>query len=197
MRHPFDGFAELRYNKKFSLKYATIIAALYFFISCLNYNYNGYIFNTDSTENFNMWIVFFSTIAVVALYSLSTWALTTFLEGKGKLGEIWVVTCYSLIPLVAVQLLSLVLSNIMCADEAFFYNALQLIGIGWTLVLIFISNGKLNQYGFKKNIASLLLSVLGMLIIVFLVFLFFNLWTQFISFLASLYEETTYRFLAS
>lgn len=197
MCHPFDGFSELRYNKKFSVKYATIIAVLYFFVSCLNYNYNGYIFNSDSAENFNMWIVFFSTIAIVALFSLSAWALTTFLEGKGKLSEIWVVTCYSLIPLLTVSVLSLILSNVMSADESFFYYALQTIGMGWTLILVFISNGKLNQYGFKKNIASLLLSVLGMLIIVFLVFLFFNLWTQFINFLSSLYEEITYRYLAS
>ena len=195
--HPFDGFQELRYNKKFSIKYATIIAVLYFFTSCLNFNYNGFIFNGDSASEFNMWIVLFSTIGVVALFSLSTWLLTTFLEGKGKLSEIWVVTCYSLIPVVAVSILSLVLSNVMCADEGFFYYALQTIGTGWTLIMIFISNGKLNQYGFKKNVVSLLLAVLGMLIVLFLVFLFFNLWTQVIDFISSLYNEISYRNLAS
>ncbi len=195
--HPFDGFAELRYNQKYSVKYATIIAALYFFVSCLNYNYNGYIFNSDSADDFNMWIVFFSTVAVVLLFCLSTWLLTTFLEGKGKFSEIWVVTCYSLIPLVAVSALSLVLSNVMSADESFFYYALQTIGTGWTLILIFISNGKLNQYGFKKNIASIVCALIGMLIIVFLMFLFFNLWTQFINFIGSLYDEITYRHLAA
>lgn len=195
--HPFDGFAELRYNKKYSVKYATIVAALYFFVSCLNYNYNGYIFNTDSAEDFNMWIVFFSTVAVVLLFCLSTWLLTTFLEGKGKFSEIWVVTCYSLVPLVAVSAISLVLSNVMSADESFFYYALQTLGTGWTLILIFISNGKLNQYGFKKNIASIICALIGMLIIVFLMFLFFNLWTQFINFLTSLYDEITYRNLAA
>ena len=197
MLHPFDGFAELRYNKKYSVKYATIVAALYFFVSCLNYNYNGYIFNTDSADDFNMWIVFFSTVAVVLLFCLSTWLLTTFLEGKGKFSEIWVVTCYSLIPLVAVSAISLVLSNVMSADESFFYYALQTLGTGWTLILIFISNGKLNQYGFKKNIASIICALIGMLIIVFLMFLFFNLWTQFINFLTSLYDEITYRNLAA
>lgn len=197
MRHPIDGFSELRYNQKFSVKYATIIAALYFFVSCLNYNYNGYIFNTDSAENFNMWIVLFSTVAVVALFALSTWLLSTFLEGKGRFSEIWVVTCYSLIPLVAVSILSLFLSNIMTNDESFFYYALQTIGTGWTLILVFISNGSLNQYGFKKNIASILLALVGMLIILFLLFLFVNLWTQLISFFASLYDEITYRNLAS
>ena len=195
--HPFDGFQELRYNKKFSVKYATIIAVLYFFTSCLNFNYNGFIFNNDSGSNFNMWIVLFSTIGVVALFTLSTWLLTTFLEGKGKLSEIWVVSCYSLIPVVAVSILSLVLSNVMCADEGFFYYALQSIGTGWTIIMIFISNGKLNQYGFKKNVVSLLLAVLGMLIILFLVFLFFNLWTQVINFVGSLYNEISYRNLAS
>ncbi len=195
--HPFDGFFELRYNKKFSVKYATIIAFLYFFISCLNYNYNGYIFNTDSAESFNMWIVFFSTVAVIGLFCLSTWLLTTFLEGKGKLSEIWVVTCYSLIPMVAVSAVSLVLSNVMSADESFFYYALETIGTGYTLVLIFIANGKLNQYDFKKNVFSIICAVVGMLIIVFLVFLFVNLWTQLINFITSIYDELTYRHLAS
>lgn len=197
LRHPFDGFQELRYNKKFSVKYATIIAVLYFFVSCLNFNYNGFIFNTDSAADFNMWIVLFSTIGVVALFVLSSWLLTTFLEGKGTLSQIWVVTCYSLVPVLAVSAISLVLSNVMCLDEGFFYYALQTIGTGWTLLMVFISNGRLNQYGFKKNVISLLLSVLGMLIVLFLVFLFFNLWTQVINFVGSLVDEISYRNLAS
>lgn len=195
--HPFDGFAELRYNRKYSITYATIILFLYFFVSCLNYNYNGYIFNNDSAESFNMWIVLFSTVGVVGLFCLSSWLLTTFLEGKGKLSEIWVVTCYSLIPLLAVSAISLILSNVMTADEGFFYYALQTFGMAWTLILIFISNGRLNQYGFRKNIFSLLCSVIGMLIILFLLFLFFNLWTQLINFIGSLYDEITYRNLAA
>lgn len=197
LRHPIDGFSELRYNQKFSVKYASIIAALYFFISCLNYNYNGYIFNSDSAEDFNMWIVLCSTVAVVALFCLSTWLLTTFLEGKGRFSEIWVVSCYSLIPMVVVSALSLVLSNVMTSDESFFYYALQTIATGWTLIMIFISNGRLNQYGFKKNIVSLLLAIVGMLIILFLLFLFVNLWTQLFSFFGSLYDEITYRNLAA
>lgn len=195
--HPFDGFAELRYNRKFSVKYATIIAFLFFFVSCLNYNYNGYIFNTNTASTFNMWIVLFSTIALVALFCLSSWLLTTFLEGKGTFSEIWVVTCYSLIPMVAFSAVSLILSNVMSADESFFYYALQSIATAWTFILIFISNGKLNQYEFKKNIFSLICAVIGMLIIVFLVFLFFNLWTQLINFVSSLYDEITYRNLAN
>lgn len=195
--HPFDGFSELRYNKKYSVKYATILALLWFFVSCLNYNYNGYIFNSDSASDFNMWIVLLSTVVLVLLYTLSTWLLSTFLEGKGRFSEIWVVSCYSLIPLIGVSILSLVLSNVMSADESFFYYAIHTIGTGWTLVLLFISNQELNQYSFKKNIFGLLCTVVGMLVIVFLIFLFFNLWTQLLSFLGSLYDEITYRRLAA
>lgn len=196
MRHPFDGFSELRYNKKFSGKTALILLILYFFISCLNYNYNGYIFNGDAAENFNLFVVFLSTIGVVLLFTLSAWLLTTFLEGKGNLKEIFICSCYSLTPIIIVSAFSLILTNVLSLDEAFFGMAVETIGTALTLIYIFISNGALNQYSFKKNICSLLLTVIGMLIIVFLIFLFISLFTQVKGFIETLISEINYRRLA-
>ena len=197
MRHPFDGFSELRYNKKFSMSTAFCLLIIYFFISCLNQNYNGYIFNGNSAENFNVFIVLLSTVGIVLLFSLSAWLFTTFLEGKGRLGEIFTCTCYSLTPVIITSASALILTNVLSLDEAFFANAVTNIGTVLTLVYIFISNGELNQYEFKKNIAALLFTVFGMLVIVFLIFLFVSLWTQVIDFVKTLASEISYRRLAA
>lgn len=197
MRHPFDGFSELRYNKKFSMPTACCLLILYFFISCLNQNYNGYIFNGDSADNFNIFIVFLSTFGIVLLFSLSAWLLSTFLEGKGRLSEIFICTCYSLTPIIITSACSLILTNVLSLDEAFFATAVSTIGTILTLVYLFISNGELNQYEFKKNIASLLITVFGMLVIVFLIFLFVSLWTQVVGFVKTLISEINYRRIAA
>ncbi len=197
VRHPIDGFSELRYNKKYSMPTACCLLIVFFFISCLNQNYNGYIFNGDKADDFNAFIVLLSTFGIVLLFCLSAWLFTTFLEGKGKLGEIFVCTCYSLTPVIITSACSLILTNVLSLDEAFFASAVSNIGTALTLIYIFISNGELNQYEFKKNIGSILCTVFGMLVIVFLIYLFISLWTQVIGFIETLASEIGYRRLAA
>ncbi|MDR1892440.1 MAG: YIP1 family protein [Oscillospiraceae bacterium] len=195
--HPFDGFGELRYNRQYSLTYAGVLAVIWFFIACLNYNYNGYIFNSEYPEDFNMLIVFGSTVGVIVLFALCNWLLSTFFEGKGTLKQITVSLCYCLLPIIAGAVLELIGTNVLSANEGFFITVVRSISVGWSLFLMFVAMGQINQYGFKRNAASIFCSILGMLVIVFLVILFFNLWTQLSNFCMVIFREISYRILAA
>lgn len=194
--HPFDGFAEFRYNKKESNLYAVIIAFLWFLASCLNYNYDGYIFNVENPESFNLWIILASTVGLVLLFVVSEWLLGTFFEGKGTFSQILCGTCYSLIPMIIGCVAQLILSNILTEKEAFFVTAVKVISVVWSLFLIFIAMKQVNQYSYLKNLVTVFVAVLGVLVVVFLIVLFFNLWVQLTSFLAVIIQEISSRIAA-
>lgn len=191
--HPFDGFGELRYNKRGSVLCGTVIAFIWFFVSCLNYNYDGYIFNTEYPEEFNVLIVLFSTVGIIALLVLCNWLLSTFFEGKGTFANLWIGITYSLIPMIISCILQLILSNVLTLEEAFFMSALQVIGTMATVVLVFIATTQINQYSFSKNTLVLVFTIFGILAVVFLIVLFINLCIQFIGFCSSIYNEIFYR----
>lgn len=195
--HPFDGYSQFRYNHKENPVYAVIIAFILFFISCLNYNYNGFVFNSDNPENFNMFIVLGSTVGIVLLFVLCEWLLSTFFEGKGTLPQILCGTCYSLIPMIIGKSAELLLSNIFTVNEVFFIGAVSTLTTLWSLALIFIAMKEINHYSFTKNIISLIITVAGVLAVVFLIVLFFNLMAQFISFISSVIQEISCRISAA
>lgn len=195
--HPFDGYSQFRYNHKENPVYALIIVFILFFVSCLNYNYNGFIFNSDNPESFNMFIVLGSTVGIVLLFVLCEWLLSTFFEGKGTLSQILCGVCYSLIPMIIGRAAELLLSNIFTVNEVFFITALSAVTSLWSLALIFIAMKEINQYSFTKNIISLLITAAGVLAVVFLIILFFNLMAQLISFISSVIQEVSCRISAA
>lgn len=194
--HPGDGFSDLRYNKKYNLTAANLIVFWWFFISCLNFNYNGYIFNENDISDFNIFVIVFSTVGVLFLFTLSNVLLASFFEGKGSFREIWIVLSYSLIPYTVWLTAELVLTNVLILEEGAFITTFRIFAAAWTLLLCFTALLEVHQYSFGGAVASSLLSVVGVLIVVFLVFLMFNLSAQITDFVSTIIKELNYRRLA-
>ena len=89
------------------------------------------------------------------------------------------------------------LSNIFTVNEVFFIGAVSTLTTLWSLALIFIAMKEINHYSFTKNIISLIITVAGVLAVVFLIVLFFNLMAQFISFISSVIQEISCRISAA
>ena len=194
--HPADGYADLRYNGKYSPLAANVIVIWWFFVSCLNFNYNGYIFNENNVNDFNIWVILLSTVGVLFLFTLSSVLLSSFFEGKGKFGEIWIGLSYALIPHVIWLTAELLLTNVLVAEEGAFVIFFRIFFAAWTLFLCFVALLEIHQYSFSMNVASVLCSILGVLIVVFLVFLMFNLTAQITEFVKTIFSELNYRSLA-
>ena len=191
--HPADGFQEMRYNKKSSLLIANILMALCFFATVCDFHYRGFIFNSNSPQDFNIFSTLAVTVGLAFVFCLANWLLSTFFEGKGKLKEVWIYFCYSLVPLIASIIIGIILSQILTLEEGMFINYISVIGAGWTVISAAVALGQLHQYSFKRNIASLFCSVLGVAIVIFLIFLFANLFMQFGDFIGSVVSELLYR----
>ena len=103
------------------------------------------------------------------------------MSGKGKIVHITKVVGYSLYPACWLYLAGTILSNFVTEDEAALVSALFTFGMVLFFFYMFIGTIMVNQYTFTKNVATLILSLVAMLIIFFVLMLFATLLAQFVN----------------
>lgn len=192
LRHPFDGYQELKNNNKFSMLRANILLGLWVLLSILNWGYIDYDFRTNF-EDVQLIFVLGTTVFLFAMSVLSNWSFCTLLDGKGRFKEIWVVCAYALLPYLICGYIRVFLSFFMVIDEAVFLTYLQSVALLWSFFLIVVGLSALHEYEIKKTLASILLTIVGDMIIIFLMVLVSGLVTQIYNFFATVVSEIYYR----
>ena len=132
---------------------------------------------------------------IFALVVVANWCFCTLMEGKGRLPEIWVCAAYALLPYIICGYIRLILSYVMVYDEAVFLSYLTMIAALWSFLLFLLGLSVLHDYGLSKTIASFMLTVFGVLIVVFFLILISGLIVQIYSFFMTIYSEIRYRML--
>ena len=191
--HPVESYEEMRYNQKHSLLIGNIAIFFFFFSTVIKSLYSGFIFNGTSASTYNMLFTVVGILGGFTLFTVVNWLMSSFFEGKGKFKDVWIYLGYATIPYSVTAFAYTLLSNILTAEEATFLTYLNMVGIGWSLVLALFALQGVHMYSFKKNIVSILVTILGMLVVIFIVFLMFNLFIQFFSFAESIITELMYR----
>lgn len=191
--HPIEGFEEMRYNKKYSLGIANVAVFFFFFSTVIMSLYSGFIFNGTSAQTYNMLFTLVGMLGGFTLFVLVNWLMSTFFEGKGTFKNVWIYLGYATIPYSVTSFLYTILSNVLTAEEATFLGYLEIIGVGWAVVMALFALQGVHMYTFKRNIVSIFVTILGMMVVIFIVFLMFNLFIQFFSFVESIFTEVMYR----
>ena len=73
------------------------------------------------------------------------------------------------------------------------YQTFQVVGAGWSLLLVFLGMMIIHQYTVKKTIVSIIITLLAILAVCFLLLLFFSIAQQILGFATSIAQELTYR----
>jgi len=128
-----------------------------------------------------------------ALFVVINWSVTTLTDGKGSMYQIFISCAYALIPYVVSIAACTVLSNIFTADEAAFYGFVSTVGILWSVFLMVGALRAIHDFTFLKTFVCIILTVLGMIFVIFLAVLFVSLVQQLISFAVSVFNELLYR----
>ena len=129
----------------------------------------------------------------VALWTVSNWCFTCLMNGEGKLTEVYTAICYSLTPMVLLYFPATILSRLMIQGEAPLLRAILVIALVWSCALIFVGMLVIHNYSLPKNVATSLLTVLGMLIILFLAVLFAGLMQRMVAFCLNMFNEIMFR----
>lgn len=190
--HPFDGFWDLKHEKRGNFK-----AGIFFVVlTILGFIYNG-MGQSFWFDPYNDGIHIFAELTGVLvpffLWVISNWCLTTLFEGEGSFKDICLSTCYALVPLPMMMIPATMLTHILTLDESAIVSLLITVGYVWAGMLLFFAVMVTHDYSFGKNILTVLGTLVGMIIIMFLVLLFSGLLGKIVSFVVNIYTELSLR----
>ncbi len=192
MFHPFDGFWDIKHEKRASVKGATVILVLT--VVCYVYSLIGkaYLVDPHPAET-NIIMSGVSILLPIVLWVISNWCLTTLFDGEGSIKDIYIATCYSLFPLPCFLVLTTLLSNIVTLNEASLLSLAMGVALFWVGFLLFFGTMVIHDYTMFKNILTTLATIVGMAFIMFIGVLFSSLIGKIMSFISSIITELSYR----
>ena len=191
--HPLDGFWDLSREKRGSLGAANVIIACAALVVILRLTLTSFQFVTVNMEYFNAAIVAMRIILPVLLWTVANWSLTTLMDGKGRMGEIYIAVCYALTPYVIINAAMIILSRFITFEEGAVYWTLAGLAILWTAILMLAAMMMVHDYSLAKTILSSLLTIVGMGVMVFIFVIFFSLVSDAVAYFVSLYKEILFR----
>ena len=116
----------------------------------------------------------------------------TIVGGEATFKETFLLSSYSLMPMLLLQPLAIILSRVLSAEEAGVYTVLQTIMWVWVIVLLFVTFKESNNISFGKTVAYTLVILIVMLLIVAVVMLAFALDCQIVMFIEEVASELNF-----
>ncbi len=191
--HPVDGYDELKRYKKGKVHIAIILMVLFGLLRIYTYLSESFIINSRDPNALNVATEFFSLFLLFFLFIVGNWSITTLMEGKGNLKEIFLVTGYALFPVIIVGFPAVFISNYLTLEEMGIYTLLMGLAYVMTGWMLFMGILNIHEYGLFKTIMTFVFTVVSMAFMAFIGLLFFDLIQQFISFVTTIIKELRLR----
>ena len=190
--HPFDGFWDLKHEKRGSMRAALTIIALVIIAFFYQSVGTGYLMNPEEKYS-TILVQLIAVLVPVLLWSISNWCLTTLFDGEGSLKDIIIACGYALAPMPLFLIISTALSNVVALEEAQIVSLLVTISFVWAAFLVFFGMMVTHDYSMFKTITTTIGTIVAMAVIMFVAVLFTSLLGKILSFVTSIYTELSYR----
>ena len=191
--HLLDGFWDLNHERRGSVGAATVIILMVVLTNLLRMQFSSFLFVTVRWSRVNLLIQILGILAPIIIGVVANWSITTLMDGKGTMKDIYMAAGYSLTPYVLINLPLILLSNVITMDEGSFYTVFEYIALIWCGGLLLSAMMMIHDYSLLKALAAAVVTVVGMMVIIFLLLLFFSLVSDAVAYFISLYKELSYR----
>ena len=192
MLHPFDGFWDLKHEKRGSVRaslvYLAVTIAAFYYQSIGQ----GYLLNPTGTYS-SIGSQIIGVVVPLILFVISNWCLTTLFEGEGSFKDVFIACCYSLLPLPLLIIPATIASNFVTNSEVGIISMLSTVAFIWLGLLLFFGTQVTHDYTMSKNVITVLGTIVGMVFIIFLVLLFSTLVGKMVSLVTNIVTELQYR----
>lgn len=99
------------------------------------------------------------------------------------------IPAYGAIPALIAMIAVIIMSYGLTYNEAFILTVILIVGIGWSLVLVFQGLSTVHDYSFKETVVSLIITFVFMLIAAIVVLIVIIMWEQLSGFLITIGKE--------
>lgn len=191
--HPLDGFWDLTHEKRGTYAAANTILVLSLLIRIMKLRYTSFLFMDVYWEDLNIFLYLASILFPLSLWVVGNWGLTTLFDGKGKLGQVYMATCYAFTPYVLVQFPLMIFSNFVTVQEGQFYVVVSTLSLIYSALLVIAAMGQIHEYSAGKNLLFTVATLFAMLVMIFILMIFFSMISQGVAYFISLAKEFMFR----
>ena len=191
--HPLDGFWDLTHERRGTYAAANTILILTIISRLLKLQHTSFVIDPLYYPEINIFTYIASILFPLFLWVVGNWALTTLFDGKGRLGQVYMATCYCMLPYPLIQIPLIFLSNVVTTEERQFYDVLSFVSLVWVLFWIILAMGQIHEYSVGKNFIFTIFSLFAMLVIIFILLLFFSMISQGVAYFISIGREMMFR----
>lgn len=191
LRHPLDGFSDLRYLNRGGYISAIALLALVIMMLLAKVNLTSFSFNPVPANELRG-----APIIVTFAVLLLTWMICHYLigsisQGEARFKDVFVGSAYALFPIVLLGVPLALISNIMTLSENSIYSFFEWLMIGWSGLLFFWKIQSLQNYSVGETIVNILLTIVAMIALWVLIFIILGLSSEFVDFIYTLYQEVS------
>lgn len=190
--HPFDGFWDLKHEKRGSVRGAIffiVLAIATFYYQAIG---QGYLLDPYSSLA-SVWAQIFGVLVPLFLFILANWCLTTLFEGEGSFKDIFIACSYSLLPIPLLVIPTTIYSNFCITTETDIIGFISSFAFIWLGLLVFFGTMVTHDYSMGKNVITVLGTIVGMVFIMFLAVLFTTLVGKIVGLITNIVDEIQYR----
>lgn len=193
IKKPIDTCYYMKKDKSISYVYPFIFLLLLFGIYLLGITKTGFIFNTVIIERTILLKEVMKIIIPVIAFVIANYLASSLLEGEGSFKAICLSTLASFAPVIIMYPIIIWVSNYLTLNESFIYYFGLIIMIGWSAILLFISNKEIHNYSLGRNILNFILSLLLMIVLIIVVILIYLIIMQIVNFVSDIITEVIFR----
>ena len=189
LTHPVDSIDKIKEKNEGSVLLATIIVIVYYIVTTLKSIFSGFSFSYFDASTYNSLFVLVRSAGAVLLWTVCNWAVCTLFNGKGTIRNIYISTSYCILPLIFGDAVYLIASNFLTSSEGAFLNIFSALMIMATAFYLIIAMIRIHDFSFGNFALTTILSIFGMVVMVFFIFLICILFQQLFGFLVTLISE--------
>ena len=146
-----------------------------------------------SVRNANLLLECGKLFVPVLTWVLASYAMTTILDGETLLTETLLFSSYALVPYILFTPVLTLASHLMDVNQIALYASLEVIILGWVVLLMIIALKEMNGYSMGKTTAVIGLSLFTMVMIWAVVILLYTISSQFVGMVKEIFYEVIYR----
>ncbi len=191
--HPFRAFGDIKQKNMGSVPIACVLALLFYATTTLETVGSSFLFTEIADGNYNTLFTIAQTLGLIVLWSVSNWLVCSLFSGKGTFKEVFISTNYCLIPIIFYNVLRTVLSYVMPLSGKELLDGIYVVILIYTVYLLCVAFTTIHDYSLSKLIATSVVTVLGMLLVIFVIFMVVILLQQLGDFIYSIFVEVIYR----
>ena len=190
--HPFDGYWDLKHEKRGSVRASIAIIAVTIIAFYYQSIGTGYYYNPQGTY-LTIFMQAMSVLIPLLLFVIANWCFTTLFDGEGSLKDIFIAASYALFPVPAFVIISTILTNVLVGDEGQITTLLVTLAFVWMGFLMVLGMQVTHDYSMGKNILTVIMTIVGMVFIMFIALLFISLVSKMIALVTTIVSELSYR----